>query len=84
MRRVWVDPRAGFGVCELSRQPQSAGGIAAKCQVVRWTSRERGAENWRGRMPTDAQDAHKTARVLVVVDQPVLAGVIQLALTNGP
>ena len=37
-------------------------------------------------MPTDVQDQNlpKTARVLVVVDQPVLAGVIQLALTHGP
>jgi two-component system, OmpR family, alkaline phosphatase synthesis response regulator PhoP len=35
-------------------------------------------------MTTDDQDPPKTARVLLVVDQPVLARVIQLALTHGP
>lgn len=35
-------------------------------------------------MPSDAKDDARTARVLLVVDQPVLAGVIQLALTHGP
>jgi DNA-binding response OmpR family regulator len=35
-------------------------------------------------MIIDAQDPPKTARVLLVVDQPVLAGVIQLALAHGP
>jgi two-component system, OmpR family, alkaline phosphatase synthesis response regulator PhoP len=35
-------------------------------------------------MPTADQDPPKTARVLLVVDQPVLARVIQLALAHGP
>jgi DNA-binding response OmpR family regulator len=35
-------------------------------------------------MTTDDQDPPKTARVLLVVDQPVLARVIQLALAHGP
>jgi DNA-binding response OmpR family regulator len=35
-------------------------------------------------MATDDQDPPKTARVLLVVDQPVLARVIQLALAHGP
>ena len=35
-------------------------------------------------MTTDDHDPPKTARVLLVVDQPVLARVIQLALTHGP
>ena len=35
-------------------------------------------------MPAAGQDPPKTARVLLVIDQPVLAGVIQLALTHGP
>jgi DNA-binding response OmpR family regulator len=35
-------------------------------------------------MPTAGQNLPKTARVLLVIDQPVLAGVIQLALTHGP
>ena len=35
-------------------------------------------------MTTDDQDLPKTARVLLVVDQPVLARVIQLALAHGP
>lgn len=35
-------------------------------------------------MTTDARNLPKTARVLLVVDQPVLAGVIQLALKHGP
>jgi DNA-binding response OmpR family regulator len=35
-------------------------------------------------MPTDAQYPPKTARVLLVVDQSVLARVIQLALAHGP
>ena len=35
-------------------------------------------------MSTDDRDLLKTARVLLVVDQPVLARVIQLALTHGP
>ena len=35
-------------------------------------------------MTTDVHDQPKTARVLLAVDQPVLARVIQLALTHGP
>jgi DNA-binding response OmpR family regulator len=35
-------------------------------------------------MTTDVHDPSKTARVLLAVDQPVLARVIQLALTHGP
>jgi two-component system, OmpR family, alkaline phosphatase synthesis response regulator PhoP len=35
-------------------------------------------------MTTDDHDLLKTARVLLVVDQPVLARVIQLALEHGP
>jgi DNA-binding response OmpR family regulator len=35
-------------------------------------------------MPTGDRDRLRTARVLVVVDQPVLGRVIQLALTHGP
>lgn len=35
-------------------------------------------------MPAAGQDPPKTARVLLVIDQPVLAGAIQLALTHGP
>jgi DNA-binding response OmpR family regulator len=35
-------------------------------------------------MPANVQDSPKTARVILVVDQPVLAGVIQLALAHGP
>ena len=35
-------------------------------------------------MTTDDQDPPKTARVLLVVDQPLLARVIQLALAHGP
>ena len=35
-------------------------------------------------MSTDDHDPPKTARVLLVVDQPVLARVIQLALAHGP
>jgi len=35
-------------------------------------------------MHTAESDQLRTARVLVVVDQPMLAGVIQLALTHGP
>ncbi len=39
----------------------------------------------RGRsVHTAESDQLRTARVLVVVDQPMLAGVIQLALTHGP
>jgi DNA-binding response OmpR family regulator len=35
-------------------------------------------------MTTDDRDLLKTARVLLIVDQPVLVRVIQLALTHGP
>src|SRR5688500_7719285 len=35
-------------------------------------------------MSTDDRDRLKTARVLLIVDQPVLVRVIQLALTHGP
>ena len=35
-------------------------------------------------MSTSAPLSPKTARVLIVIDQPVLTGVIQLALTHGP
>src|SRR5690349_9015 len=35
-------------------------------------------------MSTHDQDAFKTARVLLIVDQPVLARVLQLALAHGP
>ena len=35
-------------------------------------------------MTTEEQDLLKTARVLLVVDQPVLARVLQMALAHGP
>ena len=35
-------------------------------------------------MTTHDQDVTKTARVLLIVDQPVLARVIALALVHGP
>ena len=54
-------------------------------RVVRWPSQlDDVVAIGSSRMTTDDHDPPKTARVLLVVDQPVLARVIQLALAHGP
>mgnify|MGYP000144329734 CR=1 FL=1 len=65
-------------------------GLPFALQIVLSTTKEnRGlvpgrSRCWSGGVSPDQLDQLKTARVLLVVDQPVLAGVIQLALEHGP